>query len=59
MVSFYTTPGGKEVKMQLGGFEDENARGYDNGIRFYEKPINTTTDGKGWALPVNKIVIAK
>jgi hypothetical protein len=45
--------------MQLGGYEDENARGYDNGVKFYEKPINTTKNGKGWVLPVSKIVIAK
>jgi hypothetical protein len=45
--------------MQLGGYEDENARGYDNGIRFYEKPIDKTIDGKGWILPVSRLVIAK
>jgi len=45
--------------MQLGGYEDENARGYDNGVKFYEKPINTTKNGKGWVLPVSKLVIAK
>jgi hypothetical protein len=35
VVSLYTTPGSKELKMQLGGYEEQNARGYKNGIRFY------------------------
>jgi len=35
IVSFYMTPGNKEVRMQLGGYEDENAQGYSNGVRFY------------------------
>lgn len=45
--------------MQLGGYEDENARGYNNGIRFYEKPMGTTTDGKAWTVSVSRLVIAK
>ena len=35
IVSFYTAPGNNDVRMQLGGYEDENAEGYDNGVRFY------------------------
>jgi hypothetical protein len=45
--------------MQLGGFEEQNARGYKNGIRFYEKPIEVSGDGKRWLLPVSKLIIAK
>jgi len=45
--------------MQLGGYEEENAQGYENGVRFYEKPIETTGDGKDWAIPVSSLLIAK
>ena len=45
--------------MQLGGYEDENAQGYNNGVKFYEKPIETTSDGKHWALPIGRVMVAK
>ncbi len=42
IVSFYSAPGGKELRMQLGGYEEQNARGYKNGVRFYERSIETS-----------------
>jgi hypothetical protein len=59
IVSFYTTPGGKELRLQLGGYEEQNARGYKNGIRFYEKPIETSEDKTKWLIPISKLVITK
>lgn len=59
IVSFFATPTGNEVKMQLGGHEAQNARGYSNGIRFYEQSVDVSSDGKQWMFPVQKLIIAK
>ena len=34
--------------MQLGGYEQQNARGYKNGVRFYEKDLAVSSDGTKW-----------
>ena len=47
------------MRMQLGGFEEQNARGYKNGVRFYERTIETSADGSQWVLPVSKVVLAR
>jgi hypothetical protein len=59
VVSFYSAPGGKELRMQLGGYEEQNARGYKNGVRFYERTIETSQDNTQWVLPVTKLVLAR
>jgi hypothetical protein len=28
-------------------------------VRFYEKPIDTSSDGKHWVLPVGRVMVAK
>lgn len=45
--------------MQLGGYEEQNAQGYNNGVRFYEKPMETINDGTDWALAVGQLVVTK
>ncbi|CAM6000706.1 unnamed protein product [Sphagnum balticum] len=45
--------------MQLGGYEESNARGNKNGILFYEKPLGVSTDGKHWTLESRRLLIGK
>lgn len=59
IVSFFQTFDHKKVKIQLGGYENQNARGYKNGVRFYEQGLEVANDGKAWLLPVQKLVISK
>ena len=47
IVSIYRGINDKNVRMQLGGFEEGFARGHRNGILFYEMDLSST-DGKWW-----------
>lgn len=59
IVSFYSAPGGKELHLQLGGYEEQNARGYKNGVRFYERSIEKSEDNSKWVVPISKLVLAR
>lgn len=59
VVGFYSAPGGKEVHMQLGGYEQTHARGHSNGILFYEKPLEVSADEKHWSVSVQKVLISR
>ena len=47
IISIYRGVNDKNVRMQLGGFEESYAKGHRNGVLFYELSIDTH-DGKYW-----------
>lgn len=49
VVSIYRGVNDKEVQLQLGGYEENFARGHSNGVLFYEVEL-TVEDGK-WKIP--------
>lgn len=53
IVSIYRGVNDKNIRMQLGGFEESFARGYRNGILFYEVEI-TVDDGRWW-IPIKSV----
>ena len=54
IISIYRGSNDKNVRLQLGGFEESFAKGMNNGILFYELDIESE-DGK-WKIPVKSVL---
>lgn len=52
IASFYTSANGKEVRLQLGGYEEMNAKGHGNGVLFYEKSLLISDDENSYLLAI-------
>lgn len=54
IVSIYRGSNDKNVRLQLGGFEESFAKGMNNGILFYQVDLESE-DGK-WKIPVKTVL---